>query len=316
MPFIELNQQLHPLHGGQNLLANGPEADLKISGLGAGQQVTICVERAGALVWAVGDAQVKLNGLPIAQQPVALRHGDQLILNGATAVYLDQSPQTVVQPAAVALDSTIPMGATVPMGASPMRAAASANGPVDIGSSGRARPPMPVNAGQAQPQVGQPGAPEPESKQEEIVAVLRKLPDGPAYMLGQAGFRIGREKRCDLVIADRAVSRLHAEIAYSRGQYLLRDLGRGGTKVNGKKIGEPHKLRVGDIVQIGGSEFAFARRPASAEELVRPGEVTPVLSAVEEAPTMIALKKRSSGNGLTWFLILFGAAAALAIYLT
>ena len=149
--------------------------------------------------------------------------------------------------------------------------------------------------------------PEPEVR---VVAVLRRLDNNQAYVIDQAGFRIGREKRSDLLIPDRSISRLHAEITCDRGQYLLRCLGRTATKVNGKRIDGPHKLQVGDVIKVGNYEFAFSRRPAGAEEIVQSAMVTPIRSAVPEAPTVGP--QQSGGSWLfTILIVLVGSGLAI-----
>jgi pSer/pThr/pTyr-binding forkhead associated (FHA) protein len=317
VPFLELNQRLHPLQAGENLLRSDPEADLCIPQFDPGQQVTIRVERVGALVWAVGAGQALLNGQPISSRPSALRHGDHLSLNGSQLVYLDHAVQHAVQPVAIAEESTIPMGVTIPMQvAPPKRAAAEMDSDLEVRAvaAGGSRSPGAAVPPQA-PRAIEPASPVMDDAPAEVVAVLKKLEDGPSYVIDKCGFRIGREKRCDLVIPEKSVSRLHAEIAYLGGNYLLRDLGRGGTTVNGEKLEQPHKLRVGDTVEIGGHKFAFARRPATAEGLVRPGDVTPIYSAIEEAPTMIAVRRKSN-RAFTWLLVLLAAGGAAWILLT
>ena len=62
---------------------------------------------------------------------------------------------------------------------------------------------------------------------------------------------IGRDERCDLVVAERQVSRQHATITLEGDGYVLRDLGsKNGTFVNGQQLGEPHVLQDGDEIQI------------------------------------------------------------------
>ncbi|NIR30078.1 MAG: FHA domain-containing protein, partial [Gammaproteobacteria bacterium] len=51
----------------------------------------------------------------------------------------------------------------------------------------------------------------PPDSERRVVAVLRRLDNNQSYMIDRASFRIGREKRSDLIIPDRKISRLHAE---------------------------------------------------------------------------------------------------------
>jgi pSer/pThr/pTyr-binding forkhead associated (FHA) protein len=63
--------------------------------------------------------------------------------------------------------------------------------------------------------------------------------------------QIGRETGSDVVLADLAVSRRHARIAWQGAELVLEDLGSsGGTWVNGARIGRC-SLRLGDVVRFG-----------------------------------------------------------------
>lgn len=325
MPFIELNHQLHPLRNGDNLLGGGPQADLQVAGIGRGQ-LTVRVERVGTLVWSTGGAQAVLNGSPLSAEPMALRDGDRLEVGGVTMVFRDQAALPAFQVASLD-DASIPLGATIPMRVKHQKVAGGGGGggPLSINASaagsgeGGGRVIQPARPQGSQASAAEPPTflqPEPSEKHEvQTVAVLKKTSDGSSYVIAGSGFRIGREKRCDLVVPERSVSRLHAEIAIVGSQYLLRDLGRGGTKVNGKQLSEPHKLRVGDTIEIGSSEFVFARRPADASDLIQPNDITPIISNVEDAPTMVALR-RGGSSWFTWVLLLIaiGAAAALVVF--
>lgn len=62
---------------------------------------------------------------------------------------------------------------------------------------------------------------------------------------------IGREDSCDVVIADRQVSRFHARLVPGDGGVYLEDLAsKNGTYVNSVRIGEPVLLQDGDVIQI------------------------------------------------------------------
>lgn len=58
------------------------------------------------------------------------------------------------------------------------------------------------------------------------------------YVASQTVIRIGRESDQDIVIADPYVSRQHAELRNSDGQWRLVALGRHGVIVNGERINE------------------------------------------------------------------------------
>ena len=62
---------------------------------------------------------------------------------------------------------------------------------------------------------------------------------------------VGRDPECDVVIADRQVSRFHTRYTSTDSGVLVEDLGsKNGTFLNGKAILEPTSLEDGDMVQI------------------------------------------------------------------
>jgi sigma-B regulation protein RsbU (phosphoserine phosphatase) len=69
---------------------------------------------------------------------------------------------------------------------------------------------------------------------------------------------LGRASECTIPIKDRFLSRRHAEIAFDRGRWYVRDCGSvNGTLLNGMKIIEPSALRPGDRITLGDSEIVF-----------------------------------------------------------
>ncbi len=76
------------------------------------------------------------------------------------------------------------------------------------------------------------------------------------WPLGERGrWVLGRSPGCDLVLADDAVSRRHAEIAVRAGECLIRDLGScNGTLVNGHPVRRA-RVRRGDVLVLGETEF-------------------------------------------------------------
>jgi cytochrome P450/NADPH-cytochrome P450 reductase len=113
-----------------------------------------------------------------------------------------------------------------------------------------AAPAQPLAAGDvAAPPVPSPPGPEQVPPGGEP-SVVRPLPTGT--------LRIGRAEDNDIVVADPAVSRHHAELRNVGGQYHLVDLGsNNGTFVNGERI-TAAPLSPGDVVVIGTSTFRLA----------------------------------------------------------
>ncbi len=70
---------------------------------------------------------------------------------------------------------------------------------------------------------------------------------------------LGRESTCDVVIADRQVSRFHARLTPTSEGVILEDLGsKNGTHHNGNPLSSPVMLQDGDLVQVSFvQEFMF-----------------------------------------------------------
>ena len=69
---------------------------------------------------------------------------------------------------------------------------------------------------------------------------------------------IGRLPTCPISVKDERCSRNHAEVFFSKEQWVLRDLdSRNGTYVDGTRVQGDRALQPGDIIQIGNSHLAF-----------------------------------------------------------
>ncbi len=83
------------------------------------------------------------------------------------------------------------------------------------------------------------------------------LPDGGplTYSSSNAGFDFGRETHLDWTLPDesRYISGRHCEIRFEQGQYLLFDISRNGTFVNGSqdRVKSPYQLQDGDKIAVG-----------------------------------------------------------------
>ena len=85
-----------------------------------------------------------------------------------------------------------------------------------------------------------------------MLLVVEGAEPGRRIFLDKAVLLIGRdEEECDLVVAERQVSRHHAVISLGDEGYTLKDLGsKNGTFLNGKELEGPHVLQDGDEIQI------------------------------------------------------------------
>jgi pSer/pThr/pTyr-binding forkhead associated (FHA) protein len=67
---------------------------------------------------------------------------------------------------------------------------------------------------------------------------------------------IGRDKNCDISVADEAVSAHHARVTFHHGQWWLEDLGStNGTFLNREKLNIPAVLITGDEFKCGDTLF-------------------------------------------------------------
>ncbi len=89
---------------------------------------------------------------------------------------------------------------------------------------------------------------------------------------------LGRESTCDVVVADRQVSRFHARITPTAEGVMLEDLGsKNGTNHNGAELSAPVMLQDGDMIGIAlAQQFLFLTSDATmplAEGMGRPGRL-------------------------------------------
>jgi pSer/pThr/pTyr-binding forkhead associated (FHA) protein len=95
---------------------------------------------------------------------------------------------------------------------------------------------------------------------------------------------IGRSPGNGVSLAwDTEVSRLHAELECTAGEWTVSDdgLSRNGTYVNGARISGRQRLRDGDVLRVGQTTLAF-RRPASEDSM--PTRVAAGTLSVQDLP--------------------------------
>lgn len=104
---------------------------------------------------------------------------------------------------------------------------------------------------------------------------------------------LGRGEECDIVIADRQISRVHLRVRRDSLGYVLEDLGsKNGTFVNGKQIqaGLPERLKDGDEIHV-----ALAVRLA----FVGAGATVPLVAA-EELPIISGALRLDKAQRRVW----------------
>jgi serine phosphatase RsbU (regulator of sigma subunit) len=80
---------------------------------------------------------------------------------------------------------------------------------------------------------------------------------------------LGRAAECTLPIRDRFLSRLHAEIAFDHGRWMVRDLGSvNGTLLNGVRLAAPTPLNPGDRIGLGDTEVVFEAAITGQSQLI------------------------------------------------
>jgi hypothetical protein len=110
---------------------------------------------------------------------------------------------------------------------------------------------------EAEPDIGSPALP----------AGAFLIVDGTQlFPLTQAVINIGRRPDNHLVIDDARISRTHAQLRVSRGQYVIFDLdSSGGTWVNGKQVRQ-QVLRPGDVVSLAGVPLVYGQESSGLGE--------------------------------------------------
>src|SRR4051812_34711702 len=106
---------------------------------------------------------------------------------------------------------------------------------------------------------------------------LVSLVDGKEYPIPEGGITIGRDASADIVVAQTAVSRRHAQVIASGGGYVVNDLSTNGVFVNGEKAPSGQTLSRADVIRVGSEEFRFyadlasmAKGPAPAAAAAAP----------------------------------------------
>jgi len=98
------------------------------------------------------------------------------------------------------------------------------------------------------------------------VVGLQGVLAGQRFTIGSESITFGRGDDNDVVLTNLLTSRVHAELRYQDGGYVLRDCGSSnGTWVNGRRV-TVHRLQPGDEIVIGGESFRF-ETPASVPAL-------------------------------------------------
>jgi hypothetical protein len=121
----------------------------------------------------------------------------------------------------------------------------------------------------------------------ERVGTLTRLSDGREYSLGFGSLRVGRQKRADLVVTDKTVSRHHADVCYESGRYVLYDHSTNGTWINGTLVAVAQPLRDGDTIKFGKIEYRFGLKEVPADEAAALGGADTSPKRIPRTSTLI-----------------------------
>jgi diguanylate cyclase (GGDEF)-like protein len=102
----------------------------------------------------------------------------------------------------------------------------------------------------------------PKSVGQLDACLVHIYPSGPAmgkrYPLGTTNVVLGRGEGCDIRIQDHSVSRRHAQVEPTTGDYVVSDLGStNGTFVNDVRTDGRRKLKDGDYLRVGNCIYRF-----------------------------------------------------------
>lgn len=111
---------------------------------------------------------------------------------------------------------------------------------------------------------------------------LVSLVDGKEYAIPDAGITIGRDASADIVVAQTAVSRRHAQVIAGTNGYVVNDLSTNGVFVNGEKVNSGHSLSRADVIRVGTEEFRFY---ADLAPIAKPGANPAAAPAKPAAPS-------------------------------
>lgn len=162
------------------------------------------------------------------------------------------------------------------------------------------------------------GGTAPSAQDLEQVGFLNRLPDGGESSLGFGCVRVGRQRQADLTIAEKTVSRHHADICYESGRYVLYDHSSNGTWVNGTLVVVAQPLHSGDTVRFGEVEFSFSLKSVPRRQAVSsPAQDLPTGVGRRSTQVMRGGKRRRKagvGKVLFWLAVVVVLVGAAVVY--
>ena len=125
---------------------------------------------------------------------------------------------------------------------------------------------------------------------------LVSLVDGKEYAIPDAGITIGRDASANVVVAQREVSRKHAQVVPVQNGYEIHDFSANGVFVNGEHVEHVQLLSRADVIRVGTEEFRFYADVRSTPPVSRVAqlEVTAFGMPAASKPTASAPAARPS----------------------
>jgi predicted component of type VI protein secretion system len=135
---------------------------------------------------------------------------------------------------------------------------------------------------------------EPELNSVTIEATDNRLPkahlvdtrDNVAYPLDRLSTNIGRSSANVIRVKDPTASRFHAQVRREAGGFALHSVGSSGTRINGRRVGNPQILDDGDEIEIAYTTLRYTRAtpPEGVTVVARSGGDP---GAAAERPTLV-----------------------------
>jgi pSer/pThr/pTyr-binding forkhead associated (FHA) protein len=102
------------------------------------------------------------------------------------------------------------------------------------------------------------------------MATLLIVGAGVVHEVPHDGVTIGRDPDCAIVLDSPEVSRRHAAVTGTEGNFTITDESTNGVFVNGERVAHSHRLSEGDVIRVGDAILRFG-----AGDLARVGSVVP-----------------------------------------
>ena len=139
------------------------------------------------------------------------------------------------------------------------------------------------------------GYPSEPELQAYLVVRLQSQQEHEVYPLLDETILVGRDFDNDIVIPEPEMSRVHMQLTYGTGGYVVEDMGStNGTAVNGKRLTSPISLKSDDLIQVGTMvQILYTHHPESVGSML----ATDTLPTLERETTS-STRKRITNTAL------------------